>query len=78
MRLPEAGGGIKYEGIFIDLLISHSQILGFSYEILEPSDGFYGERKDYGAFNGMIGMMERGEVDLVYAVQQNTERKSVG
>ncbi len=77
MKSPEAGGGIKYEGIFIDLLISHSQILGFTYEIVEPDDGFYGQKKENGAFTGVMGLMQRGEVDFVYAVQQNTERKSV-
>lgn len=77
IRNEDSSGRYTYEGLFIDLLVSHSSILGFDYELVESPDGFYGLKQDNGHFNGVVGLMERGEVDLIYCVAMTTDRQQV-
>lgn len=39
--------------------------LGFSYKLISPLDGEYGRHLPNGKWSGMVGMIERGEADLI-------------
>lgn len=74
MKREDGSGRIIYEGIVIDILDSHSRLLGFDYEILEPADGLPGIRQENGSFNGVVGLLQRGEIDMIYVIGKTTFR----
>ena len=39
----------------------------FSYSIVEPADNNWGAADEHGEWNGMVGMVTRGEVDFAAA-----------
>jgi ferredoxin len=43
-----------------------STVLGFSYDIVEPEDGFYGVKQPDGSYNGVMGLFVEKRVDLLY------------
>ncbi|GBM71811.1 hypothetical protein AVEN_260545-1 [Araneus ventricosus] len=49
------------EGELLDIL---SSALKFSYELVQPKDKGWGNRKDDGNWTGKIGLVQRGEADL--------------
>lgn len=48
---------------------------GFSYQLLSPNDKAYGSILSNGTWNGMVGMVERGEVDLIIHKLSVTQRR---
>jgi hypothetical protein len=52
-------------------------LLGFTYKIIESPDGFYGVKQSNESFNGVMGLIERGDVDIVYAMGSTSDRKSI-
>ena len=57
------------EEIFDDVDHKLAEILAeklkFSYEFISPADGEYGRHLPDGKWSGMVGMIERGEADLI-------------
>uniref|UniRef100_A0A914V8H1 Ionotropic glutamate receptor L-glutamate and glycine-binding domain-containing protein n=1 Tax=Plectus sambesii TaxID=2011161 RepID=A0A914V8H1_9BILA len=53
-----------YEGFCIDLLEEMAALLHFNYTIFEVDDGSYGIQDDHGRWNGLVGVLQRGEADL--------------
>ena len=58
-------GSAIYSGLYIDYLNLLADDLNFTYSIVEPEDGVYGSDFDGdGQWNGIIGMAQRGEIDI--------------
>lgn len=53
-----------------------SKALGFKYELYTPADGEWGTRKSDGSWTGILGMLDRGEVDMSVAGISITEERS--
>lgn len=53
-----------YEGFCMDILGVLATRLNFRYEIVESPDGKYGAPTSAGGWNGMVGMVARGEADM--------------
>lgn len=67
-----------YEGYCIDLINQLSRRLNFDYELVEPSSGKFGERQSDGKFDGLVGQMVRGDIDvIVSALKMTAEREEV-
>lgn len=58
---------------FTELLASS---LGFSYELLTPSDGSIGAPLPDGNWTGMMGMVLRNEADVIISIISVTEKRS--
>ncbi|XP_046342594.1 glutamate receptor 4-like isoform X1 [Haliotis rufescens] len=56
----------KFEGFCMDLLKELASSLNFSYNLTMPKDKAWGALVN-GSFNGLIGQLEREEVDMVVA-----------
>ncbi|XP_076458166.1 glutamate receptor ionotropic, kainate 5-like [Babylonia areolata] len=71
-------GTVKYGGFCMVLLEEMARVLNFTYELVEPSDGQYGSPEENGTWNGMVGMLVRGEIDMAVGPFSITpERKRV-
>ena len=72
-------GTIVYSGIYITYLNILAQALNFTYITVEPEDLLYGSDFDGdGQWNGIIGMVQRREVDIGLApFTQTVERRKV-
>ncbi|VDI39698.1 Hypothetical predicted protein [Mytilus galloprovincialis] len=57
----------QYSGITIELLKQLSYNLNFTYEIIPPPDGKWGVGSDNNSWNGMIGQLQRREIDMIAA-----------
>ncbi|CAC5406414.1 unnamed protein product [Mytilus coruscus] len=57
----------QYSGITIELLKELSYSLNFTYEIKPPPDGKWGVGSDNNTWNGMIGQLQRREIDMIAA-----------
>ena len=51
-------------GMFVDVFKELSRLLNFSYTVIEPPDGQWGAMKPDGKWSGMVGQLERKEVDF--------------
>ena len=73
----EINGTVVYSGLHIDCLNLLAEDLNFTYSIVEPEDGLYGSDFDGdGQWNGIIGMAQRGEIDIGLApFTQTVERR---
>ena len=73
----EINGTVVYSGLYIDYLNLLADNLNFTYSIAEPEDGVYGSDFDGdGQWNGIIGMAQRGEIDIGLApFTQTVERR---
>ncbi|XP_070187889.1 probable glutamate receptor [Littorina saxatilis] len=70
-------GTTTYRGFCIDMLDILAESLNFSYRLVLPPDGEWGDLRN-GHWTGLLGLMERKEVDLVGApLAPNLERKLV-
>ncbi|XP_063869652.1 probable glutamate receptor [Scylla paramamosain] len=60
------GGGTKlvFSGAMMSVLEVLAQSLNFSYDVVPPPDGSFGNRLPNGTVTGMVGMVVRQEVDL--------------
>ncbi|KAL4219833.1 hypothetical protein ACF0H5_020245 [Mactra antiquata] len=73
-------GTALYEGFCIDLLKELSRILNFTYFIMEPPDGYWGDydSEDNFTFNGLVGQLQRKEIDITAApLSEQPERHQV-
>ncbi|XP_076073239.1 glutamate receptor 4-like isoform X1 [Mytilus galloprovincialis] len=57
-------GTIEYSGFCIDILNELARHFKFNYKIVGPPDGMYGGLNSDGTWNGMVGMVMRGDVDF--------------
>ncbi|KAK3586557.1 hypothetical protein CHS0354_022690, partial [Potamilus streckersoni] len=60
-------GTATYKGLCMDLLDELAFGLNFSYVITEPADGKWGEDNGNGSWAGLVGQLQREEVDMVVA-----------
>ena len=63
-----------YYGICIDLLEYIASKTGFTYTLVEPPDGYWGGKVN-GSWTGLVGMLERKEVDIVVAPLSNIPQR---
>ncbi|KAK6165912.1 hypothetical protein SNE40_022725 [Patella caerulea] len=56
-----------YSGWMIDLLEDMAADLNFTYEITEPTIGDWGVKTDNNTWDGLIGQVQRREIDILYA-----------
>ncbi|XP_053403155.1 glutamate receptor U1-like [Mercenaria mercenaria] len=69
-----------YEGFCIDLLEELAHKLNFTYTLTEPDDGNWGTitNEEELTFNGLVGQLQREEVDIVAApIASQAERSPV-
>nr|XP_011455937.2 glutamate receptor ionotropic, kainate 5 isoform X2 [Crassostrea gigas] len=66
-RIQENGQTIDYVGFCADLLKELKEELNFTYTYTEPSDNEFGSMYANKSWSGMIGQLERREVDLMVA-----------
>ena len=52
------------------IFASFQKLLNFTYLVKKPSDGLYGSSNTSGAYTGMIGALQRKEVDIGMQVVQ--------
>ncbi|XP_069105057.1 glutamate receptor ionotropic, delta-2-like [Argopecten irradians] len=67
---------MTFSGFCIDMLDHLAVSLNFTYHLTMPGDGAWGTEFDNGSFSGMVGQMQRNEVDLLIAplsIQTNRE-----
>ncbi|XP_060070631.1 glutamate receptor ionotropic, kainate 1-like [Ylistrum balloti] len=65
-----------FSGFCIDMLDHLAISLNFTYRLTMPADGAWGMEFENGSFNGLVGQMQRNEVDLTVApmsIQTNRE-----
>ncbi|XP_022103504.1 glutamate receptor ionotropic, kainate 1-like [Acanthaster planci] len=60
-------GNDRYYGFCIDMLKKISEILHFSYKIVEVEDNNYGSELESGRWNGMVGELMERKADLAVA-----------
>lgn len=66
--LRDERGSKIFEGYCIDFIVELSSRMSFTYELVEPPSGSFGERIDNdGNFDGLVGALTRGEIDFVVA-----------
>ncbi|XP_069121394.1 glutamate receptor ionotropic, delta-1-like [Argopecten irradians] len=66
-----------YTGLCFDLLDHMAASLNFTYDVTNPEDGQWGVLNSNGTWTGLVGQLERWEVDLVAAplsAQANREK----
>ena len=61
-----------YEGFCIDFINEIARVMDFSFELVEPSSGKFGEKSVNGTFDGLIGDLVKGETDLIVAALKMT------
>jgi len=66
LRTVDGEGNDGYEGFIKDLLEEISEAQGFSYELQLSVDDKYGVDNG-GEWNGLVGMLQRGEIDMIAA-----------
>ncbi|XP_071544057.1 glutamate receptor ionotropic, kainate glr-3-like [Panulirus ornatus] len=60
----DESGATLYSGIMWDLLLMIVSRMNLRFEILRPPDGLWGVELPNGTWNGMLGMIQRQEVDM--------------
>ncbi|XP_045201973.2 probable glutamate receptor [Mercenaria mercenaria] len=69
----DVNGTTEYKGFCMDLLRELANKLNFTYTITEPVDGKWGDYEDSNkTFNGLVGQLQREEVDMVAAPLSTT------
>lgn len=64
-----------YEGFCIDFIKKLSRKLSFSFELVEPSSGKFGEKLPDGSFDGLVGDLAKGETDIIVAALKMTAER---
>ncbi|XP_064100968.1 glutamate receptor U1-like [Macrobrachium nipponense] len=72
----DKNGNIQLFGPMAELLESLSYALNFSYTLTRPPDGAWGAPDENGNFNGMLGMIQRNEIDLALGPFGMTEGRA--
>ena len=57
-------GSLSYSGVMWLVLQHLASVMGFTFEMVRPPDGKWGVKTAEGPWNGMLGMLERGEADF--------------
>jgi hypothetical protein len=70
--LRDNNGNTIYEGYCIDFIAELSKRMNFTYELVEPESGKFGEKDSRGIFDGLIGDLEQGKIDFVVAAMKIT------
>jgi glutamate receptor, ionotropic, invertebrate len=70
--LRDNNGNTIYEGYCIDFITELSIRMNFTYELVEPESGKFGEKDTRGIFDGLVGDLERGKIDFVVAAMKIT------
>ena len=65
-----------YSGLMPQLFKIIASNLNCSWNLIPSVDGMYGTKNADGSWNGLIGMLERGEVDLALADLSVTSDRS--
>lgn len=73
--LLDANNRPIYEGYCIDLIDEIARRMNFSYELVEPSSGKFGDRLNDGSFDGLVGDLIKGETDLIVAALKMTAER---
>ncbi|XP_047496540.1 glutamate receptor-like [Penaeus chinensis] len=60
----DGNGNTVYSGIMWDLLQMLTTKMNLQFEIYRPPDGLWGVELPNGSWNGMLGMIQRQEVDM--------------
>ena len=45
-------------------MFNFQELMNFTYSVIEPPDGQWGARFPDGSWSGMVGMVQREEVDM--------------
>ncbi|GIY90910.1 glutamate receptor ionotropic, delta-1 [Caerostris extrusa] len=71
-------GDVKPQGIDGIFLVELSKVLAFNFILKQPPDKQWGRKLENGTWNGMIGIVSRGEADLgICLIGINKEREKV-
>ncbi|MPC24171.1 glutamate receptor ionotropic, kainate 1-like [Portunus trituberculatus] len=62
--VTEANGALRIEGPMANLLDILSSVLNFDYEFVRPVDRVWGGPDANGSWNGLLGLLQRREVEL--------------
>ncbi|KAK6186373.1 hypothetical protein SNE40_008420 [Patella caerulea] len=65
-----------YSGVVVELSEILAQYLNFTFTFVQPSDGKYGGKSRDGKWQGLVGLLDRREVDMVIAEFSITEERS--
>ncbi|XP_045199719.2 glutamate receptor U1-like isoform X2 [Mercenaria mercenaria] len=77
VKKEDVNGTTDYKGFCMDLLRELSNKLNFTYTITEPVDGKWGAYEDRNkTFNGLVGQLQREEVDMVAAPLSTTSDRT--
>ncbi|RUS78740.1 hypothetical protein EGW08_013491 [Elysia chlorotica] len=63
----EVNGSVEYYGFCMDLAYELSRTMNFTIRWVEPPDGNWGAVDANGSWNGLVGQMQREEIDLIIA-----------
>ncbi|XP_069125666.1 glutamate receptor ionotropic, kainate 2-like [Argopecten irradians] len=58
----EVNGTVTFTGFCLDILDELAMRFNFRYTLIEPPDGLWGGPNPDGSWNGMVGMVKRGEI----------------
>ncbi len=64
-------------GFFIDILEPLAKRLNFTIDYVDSVDGHWGTLEESGVWNGLVGMLARGEADIVAAALSITLDRSM-
>jgi glutamate receptor, ionotropic, invertebrate len=64
-----------YEGYCIDFIKKLAQAMNFSYELVPPTSGKFGEKLGDGSFDGVVGDLIEGETDIIVAALKMTAER---
>ncbi|XP_017782140.1 PREDICTED: ionotropic receptor 25a [Nicrophorus vespilloides] len=74
---PETGLE-RWTGYCLDFAKKLSEVMNFDYEIVIPKKGTFGEKDEFGNWNGVIGDIVRGETDMaIAALTMTADREEV-
>ncbi|KAK7103776.1 hypothetical protein V1264_018609 [Littorina saxatilis] len=68
IKTRDRSGGLVYTGLCMDLLNELASVLNFTYQIVEPpANEGWGNQNASGYWEGLVGQVDRQEVDVVVA-----------
>ena len=62
--IPIGPDEFRMTGMFAEIFDNLQEIMNFSYTLTQPPDGQWGALKPDNTWNGMVGMLERNEIDI--------------
>ena len=73
--IRDKNGKPIYQGYCIDMIEVIAARMNFTYELVEPTRGKFGERQKDGSFDGVVGDLIRGETDFIVAALKMTAER---